>query len=960
MGCGVRMRAGGLAAVLIISAVRVAGAAVTFHCSFEGTVEPEIHAGDGTPVLEGEAEYAEGVRGSGLVVGDGKAQLQYAVPGNYDLRESTVSYWVKPLNWDGADEKFHVFFQCSGSFEGGSGQGSRLLYKYLVPGRFLMLAIPDEPIPYVNYQGAAYADIASWRPDEWHHVVGCWRGSGLTLYFDGNPIGGRVYYPMPMQMGDVFHFGDRPWHVERDAQTVVDELTIYDRILNAAEVELLYRRPTSDGLAIALRPFFLSGHAEVNLDTSRLPPGEATVKLVAEGKTAVVTQAKTRVPDGADIVAVKLPLRKATPGRYRAIATAGGSRAAADLRVPDSPPWLDAHVGISDTVPPPWTDMREDGGTVACWNRSYEMRPGPFPQQIVSAGAPLLAGPVDLKVTADGEALRWADRGLTITSRQPTQVAFKGEASAGKLRLEVRGRVEFDGMCWLDIELRGAPGSYADLVSLEVPLRGDVARFYQGVAAGRTEKQAGEVGQTDGGILEDSFRPVLWVGNDDRGLQWFTETSQPWDDPARPGSVQLVREGAVVTLRVAPVRSRLDLGTPWRFSFGLQASPIRPVLPEWRRGRLSGVPGTVHMIWTNSEDMIWFGYPRARDPGALRDRVAGLHERDVRVIPYSTPFLLSIESPESGLYGHEWLRVGEGDSGSADVVRMGGCAQYVPPGAPHYADFTTWAHQQFVEEVGFDGLYFDGAGLSPFDLEQAGCGYRRDGLLVPTYPILAKREIMKRMYVMLKARPTPGFLMIHCSGQAVLPFMGFADIRAMGEDLAMRLAKVPSYHEILTEAEWRAIQSGHPYGFSNVLLPMLKGHEDEPVPMQQLMGLVLLYGMDIWPGYGHRPSQGAMRQACDRFGIVGAQYIPFWQDGALVRALTDGVRVSLYRQPDRVMVVMVNGSDEPAETALAVDHDALGLPVDAPWSDLLQEQPLDPGGSIEIGPGNYGLVQIGP
>ena len=74
------------------------------------------------------------------------------------------------------------------------------------------------------------------------------------------------------------------------------------------------------------------------------------------------------------------------------------------------------------------------------------------------------------------------------------------------------------------------------------------------------------------------------------------------------------------------------------------------------------------MIWATPEDMIWFGYPRARNPETLRAKVAGFQKPGVRVIPYSTPFVLSIGSPESRLYGHEWLRVGEGDS-AALVVR---------------------------------------------------------------------------------------------------------------------------------------------------------------------------------------------------------------------------------------------------------------------------------------------------
>ena len=934
-------------------------ASMTFYCPFEGSAQPRIHAGDPTATLEGEEEYVEGIRGRGLLVGDGGADVEYATAGNYDLRESTVSFWVKPLDWEGTDEKFHVFFQCSAPADTDS-KGSRLLYKYLVPGRFLMLAIPDGEIPYVNYQGAAYADIAPWKPGQWHHVVGCWRNAGMTLYLDGKALGGRVYPNMPMRLSDAFQFGDRPWHLQRQARTVVDELTIYDRALNATEVALLYRRPTAEQLPMALQPHFLKGYVEAYVDTWNLQQDTPlTVELMGPGTVDALSTVEARVSPGADLMAVKIPLKDVEPGRCRVVASAQGKSAEAELVIPPRPPWLGSRVGISESVPPPWTPMTEKGGTIECWNRSYEVAPGPFPRQIVSAGAPLLAGPVELEVTRAGEALQWDDCATTITDRAATQVTFTATTSAPELQIAVDGRVEFDGLSWFDVSLSGPQGASVDSIALDMPLRGDVASLYQGVFEDPNEPAAGTVPPEDGVLLELPFVPVLWVGNDDRGLQWVTETSAPWDDPQRAGSVRLVRKGATVHLRIEPVRSRLDVGRPWRFSFGLQASPVRPIDPDWRRGRLSGMPGTVHMIWTNPEDMLWFGYPRARDAEALRAKVAGFQKPGARVIPYSTPFLLSIESPESHLYGHEWVRVGEGDSGSSDVVRMGGCAQYACPGAPHYADFTTWAHERFVEEIGFDGLYFDISGLRSFDFEPAGSGYRRDGRLIPTYPILGKREIMKRMYVMLKQRQPPGFLMIHCSGQAVLPFMGFADIRAMGEDLSMRLAKTPDYRRVVTEASWRAIQSGYPYGFSNVLLPMLKGHEDDPVPMQQAMGLVLLYGMDIWPGYGHKPSQSTMRRACDRFGILGAQYVPFWQEGLPVTTPEPGVRISLYRQPGRVMLVLTNESDQAVRPALTVDHDALGLPADAPLIDLLADKPLNSSAPEEIAPGGYSVIQIG-
>lgn len=945
------------------------GPHMTFRCSFDGTVEPQVHTGSAAAGLEGQAEYVPGLAGKALVVGDGKAQLKYAVPGNYSLKESTVSFWVKPVDWRGDDKHFHIFFQAAASFPGGRGCGARLLYKYLVPGRFLHLAIPDDPIPYVNFQGACYADIADWKPDEWHHVVGTWRGAGMGLYLDGKPVAGQPYSMMPMNMGSEFLFGDRTWGKGRDARSLVDELTIYDSTLNEAEVALLFRRyrPAAaqpGQLPIVLRPFFLSRRLEIYADTWGMDQLGSLRASLHQGEQKLAS-ASCEPTTNSGLVRVTLSLDGIAPGEYTvnvaAQGKAGHRSGSATLAVPADPPWLGSKVGVSAQVPPPWTDMAQDNGTVTCWNRRYELAPGPLPKQIVSAGEPILAGPVELRVEAGEEALVWQSRQWQVKESEATHVTFAASASARNVRLRVDGRIEYDGMAWFDTQLTDATGTLdVDRVALEIPLRSSVVDFYQGILPRTIEKHAGEVPKGDGRAFAQAFMPALWVGSDDRGLQWFTESSEPWDDPRRADSIQIVRRGDVALLRVEPIASGRKLKSPWRFAFGLQASPVRPVVPDWRRLRLSGAPGTAYLIWTNPKEMIWFGYPQARDPKALKAKIAGMHKRRVTVVPYSCPFLFPLDCPESKLYGVEWVRLGEGDSGSADVVRMGGCAQYVPPSSPHYMEFTLWAHERFVREIGWDGLYFDHSTVKALDFEPAGCGYVRDGVRMPTYPMRATREMLKRMYVMLKTLSPDNWLMIHTSGRATLPLHGFADIRALGEDLGMRLSKKPNYHDILTEAEWRAIQCGHAYGFSNVMLPKLPSRTwEDPVPTEQLMGLILLYNTDLWGGYSHGPSRGAMRRACDRFGIIAARFTPFWQKPPLVKATAQSVRVSVYQQPGRAMLVLVNKSTDAVTTRVTFDAARLGLKPNAPWHDLLTDEPLNPDAALDLRPGNYRLVQIG-
>ena len=61
---------------------------------------------------------------------------------------------------------------------------------------------------------------------------------------------------------------------------------------------------------------------------------------------------------------------------------------------------------------------------------------------------------------------------------------------------------------------------------------------------------------------------------------------------------------------------------------------------------------------------------------------------------------------------------------------------------------------QVVEEMGFDGLYFDGT-LTPYECanEKHGCGYRtKDGKLKETFNIISRREIMKKIYEYMDER----------------------------------------------------------------------------------------------------------------------------------------------------------------------------------------------------------------
>ncbi|MEA3402451.1 MAG: DUF6067 family protein [Armatimonadota bacterium] len=223
---------------------------VLLYLPLDGSVQPRIAAEPTEVSVSGPEEYAEGMIGRALVVGDGAAQLELPAKGNVLAERGTVEMWVCPLDWSGGDSKFHEFFATS-------GEGWILLYKYLSPGRLLFLMADDRAAQ--SWMTAA-ANIRDWEPGQWHHIAATWRTGEIAVYVERQQAASVPEAPLSPDVGEVIQLGDRPWHIERDARTLIDEVVVYRRALAAAEVEASYRR--AQPIAPSDRPLVMLGPGE--------------------------------------------------------------------------------------------------------------------------------------------------------------------------------------------------------------------------------------------------------------------------------------------------------------------------------------------------------------------------------------------------------------------------------------------------------------------------------------------------------------------------------------------------------------------------------------------------------------------------------------------------------------------------------------------------------------------------
>jgi hypothetical protein len=98
------------------------------------------------------------------------------------------------------------------------------------------------------HAGASFVDLWSATPvltdKVWHQVAFSWNSSSIELYIDGKPAGSAPSpKALPSQLGSTSpnYLGRLPDDTSLAMFGEVDDLRIYDRVLSAAQIALLYK-----------------------------------------------------------------------------------------------------------------------------------------------------------------------------------------------------------------------------------------------------------------------------------------------------------------------------------------------------------------------------------------------------------------------------------------------------------------------------------------------------------------------------------------------------------------------------------------------------------------------------------------------------------------------------------------------------------------------------------------------
>jgi hypothetical protein len=628
---------------------------------------------------------------------------------------------------------------------------------------------------------------------------------------------------------------------------------------------------------------------------------------------------------------------------------------------PDKAPvWVGSREGISDQVMPPFTALQSaktaQGCTVSPWGRTYEFGATSFVSQITSKDAPLLAAPMRLLARVNGADVVWTPGASQLAGTGDTACRISQKLEGASVSANVTTTIESDGLAKIAWALHADKAVTLDELAVEIPLRSGHARYLNTWINGGTIATAGASGALTADYTS-KFQPMVWLGDEDRGLQWVCESGQNWS-VAEPGrAIQIIRRGDEVILRLNLVTTpvTLDAGGKRDYVFGLLATPVKPVTEDaWdarivrtiRYGeeldlpdmKIDGKPALQHYAEKGARAIIiwkwWNVFAYTRPIGGYEEKFRRLvkecHRYGLKVLPYVGGFLLSENAPEAMFFGDEIRAPGK----RYPLGKLGD----LPPQLTMFAcqrgpwqDFLVDGIGRLIDDYDVDGVYLDTTTLPILcDNELHGCGYHKpDGSRGGVYPVFSVRDNLRRIYTAVKTRKPDGIVDVHPYECMNAPGLAWATTYWNGEQLRANDSILAALPLERFRAEFMGCNWGVP---ADLLYYKLKNY-------RQSVALAILHDIPVRP---EKPADldaiSALWKVRDEFGVKQARWLPYWSNADVVKVETKDCYVSLFAHPDgRVLVYVSNLGKAAADVRLSLNLDKLALPANVTAKDAISK-----------------------
>ena len=583
--------------------------------------------------------------------------------------------------------------------------------------------------------------------------------------------------------------------------------------------------------------------------------------------------------------------------------------------------WEGNSIGlIKDMPPPPWTPMVTEGASIACYGREYDFTGSLFPRQIYSQGAEILSRPICLGIKINGKKTEVSSAAVSVREKDKIHALVSGGVEFEGALVEVKNLVEFDGMVKATIRIRTQKkGLSLDGLYFEIPVKKEHSVLYnwKGDSMDPSVSNAGKI--TADGLLGD-FHHMVWLGDYERGLCWFAESTKNWHNMFPEARIQVKNTDKENIIRINLVDSSLSLDKPLEIVFGFQATPVKPYPRSMREWQFN-----LNHVWSKG-----FAYP---EPQPLEDGYSSkwfpITKEKVQPVNKSMQllwfasaiqpkcFLSGKINPDYYVYYDEWKT-------NPDEKIETNFPPNVWQGAVYYTDvcqnssfrdYYMWKAQKVIKDYGLKGIYTDGV-CSGCKNPMHPCGYMdRDGNISYETKIFAARELSKRIYLLLREQSPEQTYWMNSANSILPPIYAFNDLYLNGEYCNAGRMKVTDYYsKVLSPDRIAAEYMGSQWGVAQYMLVMLSGEYAKlPGPQRDLLALIMPHDVQ---------AMGAVATSMLRkFNAGDSQFTGYWKKDKFIGCGDAEILVSYYQHDNKnkVLAILSNLSDKIKDTEMIVN-----------------------------------------
>jgi len=523
-------------------------------------------------------------------------------------------------------------------------------------------------------------------------------------------------------------------------------------------------------------------------------------------------------------------------------------------------------------------------------------------------------------------------------------VQIKSELSFDCLTIKVNNFLEYDGFIRMETEIIPSKKITLKKLSLEIPIRENQATLLHTLTDSSRRRFAGLTPAGEGVVWDStkikntkamigSFIPMVWLGNEDRGIAWIADSDRDWMLGDGQPAIEIVRKESQVILKVNFINQIVCIENNIKLIFGLQATPVKPLPEGWRSWVFH--PHTLRpyeegirqfALTLGGGDIFQaFNMSNAFAPYSLKwEKVknyityANRDKYKNQYISYTALLYSGMGLPETQSYLGEW-------AGTTPSITFWGGSKKLQPSekkqhmaasinacVPSYIDYRVWALDYMLGQVGHYGFYEDCTQAYPFLDVAQDIGYKRtDGQYQYQYGLFAQREMYKRMAAVYDKHDMENLIGVHKTGNMMPPVFSFATFAIDGEDRFV-YGKDLDYIDQWKPDFIRAHVMGRQFGIVPVFLAEILAPEDNDLKLYRgLLAVTLHHEIIIWPGVvPDRSLYYKLYQLIHEFGLgeKDVHFYPYWASDTH-QAVSTGeseILVSLWDRPEQALVVVSN------------------------------------------------------